>query len=585
MSKSIKKKKVPFIYKLISIILGIISILLILSIIKLNVLNIPLLLLVISIILIFVYIGIFLLLKSKIKKTGFSISLILILVFSIITFYISKTTGLLNNLNLSYKTYNYSVIVLKSNNYNKLNDIKDLDVGYYNDGSIENTKALNKVLKKVDVDSLGYEDTTSLANSLLNKEIDAMLIENSFLEILELNLGLNEYVDDIYNFTVITNTSDISKDIDVIKEPFNIYLSGIDTFGEISSVSRSDVNMVVSINPSTRKILLTSIPRDYYVKLHGKSGYKDKLTHASLYGTDMSIKTIEDLLDIEINYYVKVNFSSVIDIVDALGGIEVYSDYDFTSRDEYRYKEGYNKVNGEEALSFARERKAFLAGDRQRVKNQQAVFEAIVNKCMSKKIITKYSKLLDTLHGSFITNMPTARITSLIRFQISKNYSWDIASNSLEGSDSSNYTYSAPNQKAYVMLPDEESVMNAKKLINEVSSNDNKSITVDKTDDNKEDVLVADNKFKVKLVRSSVTLTKGEEYIYHGITATYGGKDITGSNDIIINFNINNKEFDDYRELVRYVTYNLECGNYVITYNISYKGSAKTLKQNVTINE
>ena len=204
---------------------------------------------------------------------------------------------------------------------------------------------------------------------------------------------------------------------------------------------------------------------------------------------------------------------------------------------------------------------------------------------MSKKIITKYSKLLDTLHGSFITNMPTARITSLIRFQISKNYSWDIASNSLEGSDSSNYTYSAPNQKAYVMLPDEESVMNAKKLINEVSSNDNKSITVDKTDDNKEDVLVADNKFKVKLVRSSVTLTKGEEYIYHGITATYGGKDITGSNDIIINFNINNKEFDDYRELVRYVTYNLECGNYVITYNISYKGSAKTLKQNVTINE
>lgn len=585
MSKSIKKKKVPFIYKLISIILGIISILLILSFIKLNVLNIPLLLLVISIILIFVYIGIFLLLKSKIKKTGFSISLILILVFSIITFYISKTTGLLNNLNLSYKTYNYSVVVLKSNNYNKLNDIKDLDVGYYNDGSSENTKALNKVLKKVNVDSLGYEDTTTLANSLLNNEIDAMLIENSFLEILELNLGLNEYVDDIYNFTVITNTSDISKDIDVIKEPFNIYLSGIDTFGEISSVSRSDVNMVVSINPSTRKILLTSIPRDYYVKLHGKSGYKDKLTHASLYGTDMSIKTIEDLLDIEINYYVKVNFSSVIDIVDALGGIEVYSDYDFTSRDEYRYKEGYNKVNGEEALSFARERKAFLAGDRQRVKNQQAVFEAIVNKCISKKIITKYSKLLDTLHGSFITNMPTARITSLIRFQISKNYSWDIASNSLEGSDSSNYTYSAPNQKAYVMLPDEESVMNAKKLINEVSSNDNKSITVDKTADNKEDVLVTDNKFKVKLVRSSVTLTKGEEYIYHGITATYGGKDITGSDDIITSFNINNKEFDDYRELVRYVTYNLECGNYVITYNISYKGSTKTLKQKVTINE
>lgn len=608
MSKSVKKKKkVPFLYRVIAVVLGIATLLLVGSIIYLNILNFPLLILVLIVILGISCLSILIMLKSRIKKIGFGFSVVLVLMFSVLAFFINKTTGLLSNLNLSYKTYNYSVVVVESDSYEKLNDINGLSLGYYDDGSVENDKALNKVLKKVDVDSAGYEDTHSLAMALLNGEVGAILVEDSYLDILDESVeyddkGFKSWIEKIYSFVIIANTSYIAKDINVVKEPFNIYVSGIDTYGEISSVSRSDVNMVISVNPSTQQILLTSIPRDYYVQLHGKSGYKDKLTHAGLYGVDMSIQTIEDLLDIEINYYVKVNFSSVIDIIDAIGGITVYSDYTFTSIDNYNYTEGYNEVNGEEALSFARERKAFVTGDRQRVKNQQAVFRAIFDKCTSKEIITKYSKLLDSLSGSFVTNMPMSRMTSLVRVQLAKNYSWNIVSNSLEGSDGSNYTYSAPSYKAYVMIPDEESVMYAGELINKVeageeldeelmnevnqAANGNTSIGNSKVTNSNEDTKVVvkeDGGLKVKLVRSSVTLVEGDEYIYHGYSATYNGEDITNDSGLEEEFSINGKVFDNYRDLVRYVTYNLESGNYTITYDISYKGESKTLQQSVII--
>ena len=621
MSKKNKKKKIPFLYKLFAIILGLVTLFLVGSIIYLNILNLLLLILVIGIILLFSGFSILLMLKSRKKKFGFGLSVILILLFSILVFYINKTTGLLANLNLTYKTYNYSVVVLDNSSYKKLKDINGLNIGYYDDGSVENDEALDKVLKKVELENTSYEDTHALANALLEEEVDAILIENSYLDILDESINyedktFKENIRKIYSFVIVTNTNDIAKDINVTKEPFNIYVSGIDTYGEISSVSRSDVNMVISVNPSSRQILLTSIPRDYYVQLHGKSGYKDKLTHAGLYGTDMSIQTLEDLLDIEINYYVKVNFSSVIKIVDAIGGIKVYSDYTFTSIDNYNYSEGYNQVNGEEALSFARERKAFAAGDRQRVKNQQAVFKAIFDKCTSKDIITKYNKLLDSLYGSFVTNMPTSRLTSLVRMQLAKNYSWNIVANSLEGSDGSNYTYSAPSQKAYVMVPDEESVLYAQELINTVIEGEvldeelmdevsdqvhqvtqnkpvkedkatditNNTIAVDtKEEDNNEIEIKNEEGLKVKLVKESVKLIEGDEYIYHGYSVTYNGKDIAKDIELDEKFSVNGETFDNYKDLVRFVSYDLESGNYIIKYNISYKDETKILKQKLII--
>ena len=177
----------------------------------------------------------------------------------------------------------------------------------------------------------------------------------------------------IYTFKIKINVKDVSKDVDVLNDTFNIYLSGIDTYGEISSVSRSDVNIILTINPKTHQILLTSIPRDTYVQLSGTTGYKDKLTHAGIHGVEKSISTIEEFLGIEINYYFKVNFTSVIDIVNTLGVVNVYSEYTFTSKDGYNYTKGYNYMNGAQALSFVRERYAFSEGDIQRGKNQQAM--------------------------------------------------------------------------------------------------------------------------------------------------------------------------------------------------------------------
>lgn len=614
-----KKKRLHPFFKIVLSILLILSIFLSYSIIHLNVLTTKYLVLILGVIILLFGTCTFLTVKRKNKVIGFSLSTVLIITFSVLNFYLNKTNDFLGSLDIDYKTYNYSVVVLKTSNYKKLKDLNGKTIGYYDDGSEESQESLAKISKNIELEPISYEDTHELAKSLLDEEEEAILIENSYLDILNENIiaGTEPFKDKIkkiYSFTVVTKTSDISKDINVTEKPFNVYLSGIDTYGEISSVSRSDVNMIATVNPETRQILLTSIPRDYYVRLHGKSGYRDKLTHAGLYGTDMSIQTIEDLLDIEINYYVKVNFSSVIDIVNAIGGVEVYSDYSFTSIDNYKYTKGYNEVNGEEALSFARERKAFALGDRQRIKNQQALLTAIFEKCTSKSIITKYTKLLDSLSGSFVTNMKMSRFTSLIKMQLAENYSWNLVTNSLTGTDASNYTYSAPSQKAYVMEPIEENVEYASDLIQKVlageslqqeSVNDNAPTssgtkvtttttieddsTVDK-DEAKENNDTASTStsstttqlgLKTKLVRSSVEFTEGEEYIYYGYTATYDDEKIA-STDLEEKFSINGQSFDNYYDLISYVS-KLASGNYTIIYTIKYQQETNILNQIVTI--
>lgn len=248
---------------------------------------------------------------------------------------------------------------------------------------------------------------------------------------------------------------------------FNVYISGIDTSGNISNVSRSDANILMSINTNTHEALLTSIPRDYYVTLHSY-GAKDKLTHSGIYGVNETVKTAEDLLDTDINYYVRVNFTTVIKLVDKLGGIDVYSDYNF-SRDGYNFKKGYNHINGDAALVFSRERYSFASGDNQRVKNQQHVIEAIMKKVLnSTTLLTKYTDILDSLKGSFQTNIEQDDISKLVKDQINNMSSWTIKSNSLTGTGASSSTYSMGSTKLYVMVPNSTSVTSAKEKIDEV---------------------------------------------------------------------------------------------------------------------
>ena len=411
---------------------------------------------------------------KKLKKKGSVIYIILNILWCLVcifgSFYLFKTINFMGGLGKSdQKTENYSVIVLNDSAYEKVEDIKDKEVGLVSYQSEGKTKAKEHLSSKVSVNYKDFETPQDLENALLDKDIDVIMLEDSYVEMFkEINEDFESLTRVIYSFSVQMKTEDISKDVSVTKEPFSIYISGIDTYGKISSVSRSDVNIVATVNPNTNQILLVSIPRDYYVKLHGTTGYNDKLTHAGIYGVDMSVKTIEDLLGININYYVKVNFSSVIKIVDVLDGIDVYSEYTFKSYSGYNFTKGYNHMNGEQALDFARTRKAFASGDRQRGKNQQAVIEALIRKCSSAAVITKYSSLLDSINGSFQTNMSTKEITSLAKYQLDKMPEWTVKSISLDGSDAYNYTYSYGRSKAYVMVPYESSIKEAQQALSEI---------------------------------------------------------------------------------------------------------------------
>ena len=467
-----KKKSKNLIYKMLSILLITISSVFIGILFYTDLLPTKYLILIISIVLIFNLFNVFLInlkkLKKKVKKTLAIFMTIVILVLLTIIFYFTKTLGVLvNNGDSKYKLENYSVIVLKDSSYNELKDIRDEKVGYFKN-SKGAEKANKRISEEVAIVFESYDSSDSLVNDLLDSKINVILIEDSIKNIMEEEIeNFTDMIKVIYTFNVRIKSESTLKEVDVTKEPFSVYISGIDTYGEISSVSRSDVNIVMVVNPKINQILLISIPRDYYVQLHGTTGVKDKLTHAGIYGIDMSIQTIEDLLDMDINYYVKVNFTSVIDIVDALDGLDVYSKYSFISYSGFKFKEGMNYVNGEQALDFARTRKAFKDGDRQRGKNQQAVIEALIRKATNKSIITKYNSLLNAVNGKYQTNMGIKKITSLIKMQLDNMPNWTVTSYSLSGYDASDYTYTY-NQLLYVMKPDEDSVAEAIKLVDQI---------------------------------------------------------------------------------------------------------------------
>lgn len=406
---------------------------------------------------------------SKKRIVGSVISVIYMVFLILVIVYELNTIGFLKKLGFKdYKTENYSIVVLKDDEAKELKDLDKKIIGSLEFSSDGLKEAKNKIEKRITPEFKTFEDVNKLKNELLNKEIEAMLIETSILSIIEEedeNFAKNYRV--VYEFSIDITVENLKNEVDITNTPFNIYISGIDTYGSVASVSRSDVNMVITVNPMTNKILITSIPRDYYVPLFGKTG-KDKLTHAGIYGIDTSVKTVENLLDIKINYFVKVNFSSLVKLVDALGGVSVKSEYNFTSRDGYTYKKGDNQVNGAKALSFVRERKAFLTGDRVRVQNQAAMIEAIINKAISPSIIIKYNNILNALEDLFVTNLEMNDITKFIKKQIDDMSEWKVENISLDGSDAMDYTYSYGSQKLYVMKPKEETIINAKAKINEI---------------------------------------------------------------------------------------------------------------------
>ncbi len=268
--------------------------------------------------------------------------------------------------------------------------------------------------------------------------------------------------------------------VEVQKEPFLIYLSGVDTRNSENIAERalSDVNMLIAVNPKTNKILMVNVPRDYYVPLNGNLEKMDKLTHAGNYGTACSMETLGAFFDVQFNYYVRVNFHSVVEIVDAVGGITVDSQYAFSSKyslsgDTYQFVKGKNELTGDAALAFARERHSFSSGDLQRGVNQQLVIKAIFDKVTSPAILQpgKINTLLNVVTSHTKTNISLNEIRSLINYQLDKFPSWDIQSLSVTGSGGSRACYSTGSQKLSVVIPNEDSVNTAREAIAQVMGN------------------------------------------------------------------------------------------------------------------
>lgn len=462
--KKCKKKKKSSFYKVLSFIFCVLSFIFAFLIFSIDVLPNRYMLIVMMGLLVFDFI-IFLLLKYTNFKLIKLFTIIISLCLSYGIYSLINTSDILTSMNKKYKISTYCVVVKEESSYKGIKDLKYKKVGYFQDN-----KDILKNLR-IRFESKQYSDVNSMVEELLESEVDAIILEKSYVDMLsEDNSSFSNFEDDtkvIYSFDVSTKINEIVRDVDTTKKAFTIYISGIDTYGSIETSSRTDANMLIVINPNTNQILLVSIPRDYYVDLYGKEG-KDKLTHSGIYGIDTSVKTLENLIDTEINYYYKINFTSLINIVDALGGVDVYSKYSFVSKDGYSYKKGYNHVNGKEALSFARERKSFAEGDKVRNINQQALVEAIFRKSTDKSILVKYNSLLNSLKDSFMTNMPSNRLTSLIKKQLDKNDKWSITSYGLDGVSSREYTYSYKSSTLYVMKPNYDSVSKAKELIEQV---------------------------------------------------------------------------------------------------------------------
>ena len=402
------------------------------------------------------------------------LSIILTIIYILGANYLNKTIGFLQNITttLDYKTQEYSVLVLKNSEFEEIDDLKDKTIGFQ-----QNNPNLELAQKGL-TETISYKakEESDLANLLVDLEdnnVSGIVLASTYLETLKENQ--KDFYDSakvIYTYEIKYPKSDDATKANITKEPFIIYISGSDSRGKLSNADRSDVNMLAVVNPNTNKILLVSVPRDYYVQLHGTTGNKDKLTHAGIYGIDMSKNTMQDIFGVTINYTAKIGFTGVEKVVDALGGVDVNSDTRFTAWTDRscHFEKGIQHVNGQCALAYARERYAYTTGDRHRVKNQQEVLGAIIKKATQPQYLIHYTDILASLESSFVTSLSYDEITSFAKLQLNTMKGWQIESISVDGTGAMLPTYSMGSQPLSVMIPNQETIDAAKAKINETIS-------------------------------------------------------------------------------------------------------------------
>lgn len=417
-------------------------------------------------------VSLLLIIYRKAEKFTIFFLTLAILVSSVSFFALQQFVGFTSHINSTsnYSEYSMSVVVLKDS---EVHNVTQLDsVTGPTDTDNENIQKLIADIKTSQGKELTVEQSTSYLaayKSLVSGEAKAIVLNSVFENIIE-----SEYPDYASKIRKIY-TKNITKEVAAPKVSknkfFNVYVSGIDTYGPISSVSRSDVNILMTVNRDSKKILLTTTPRDSYVPIaDGGNNQKDKLTHAGIYGVDSSIHTLENLYGVDINYYVRLNFTSFLKLIDLLGGVDVYNDQEFTSRHgKFHFPVGNVHLDSEQALGFVRERYSLADGDRDRGRNQQKVIVAIIQKLTSTEALKNYSDIIQGLQDSLQTNMPIETMMDLVNAQLESGGSYKVNSQDLKGTGRMGLpSYAMPDSNLYMMEIDDSSLAAAKSAIQDV---------------------------------------------------------------------------------------------------------------------
>ncbi len=418
---------------------------------------------------------------KKTRTFGKVFMIIMIIVLSIGSIYLWKTNAAMNKVfgKKIQSKVEISIIVKKDSLFESIDDLDGRLIGVQ---SRMDAEAMKKTMKELNAkldpkaEQVEYGSYLESVSALMNDEVDAILLNEAHREmILETYPRLSGETKILYAATVQqeirTDGEKEQREVDVAKETFTVYISGNDAYGEISyEGGRSDVNILLTINPSTGQILMTSTPRDMYVTLPEDvfgPGQRDKLTHAGIFGVDVSETILSKMYDVDIDYYVRINFGGFEDIVNALGGVTVHSDYAFTSKiGGYSFEKGDNYVDGAAALAFVRERYSFADGDMQRGRNQMAMIQAIIDKITSPAILGSYAELMDSLANCFITDLPKEKLGDLLDMQLTQGIKWQIVKNDVTGYGDWQRCYtSGYSVELSVLWPDEDTVEQAKQRI------------------------------------------------------------------------------------------------------------------------
>lgn len=374
------------------------------------------------------------------------------------------------------------VYVLAEDKAESLEDMKRYEFGYslsYDRTNINKALSLieNELDRNLKVNE--FNDIFYMVDRLLSEELDAFVLSNSYLNIIGEQEGYEDILSKIkcvYECKITSETQIVEREeteeaFDITKDPFVVYISGHDvSFAAVRA--NSDVNIIAVVNPETKQILLVNTPRDFYVPISlSTSGERDKLTHCGIYGVQCSMDTLADFYDVDINYYAQFNFTGFKRLIDAVGGISVYSEISFYSTNEGIYfEQGINHLNGEQALAFVRERKQFYGGDRVRGQHQMQVITSVIEKMSSGSLLMNYAGVLDSMGGYFRCGFTQEEIAALVKMQLNDLAEWNIQSFSVTGTGDYNTSYSLPGLETYVMVPDNASVKQAKKLVHMIFS-------------------------------------------------------------------------------------------------------------------